>query len=295
MLARQFGFTGVNDSVGPMDESYQKGTKNTTDGDYISGSREHNPRVTKAMFSYDPEAIPPSPEDPTGRDSLYIVMQVNKVTHKEATNAYMDNKLSKGKKNNNFPQSKSGLSFGMSKSKDTIDISSSTSADFHRPNNITEMRAGKVLDSLGTQFLTPICFGILPLFQIKNANAQSDTNIDSGKMQWPNEITQTMAFFSYPTKPESEEDFVARLVTLSEVQSKSGNIIDSFVPHGIMSSSENDGYEAPLDKSSEPIEIPLSTSFQSSGSVDSGSRWFGKMSRKNKTKSKIKIRIRLWF
>ena len=192
-------------------------------------------------------------------------MQVHKVAHKEAVSVYMDNNSSKGKKNKDYSQSKSGLSFGMSKAKDTIEVVSSTSTEFHRIRNSTEMKAGQAFDAFGTQFLTPICFGILPLFPKK--------------------------VLMYKPMLESEKDFVARLITL-EVQSKSSNIINAYPSHEF-SSSGNNTFDAPSDNVHESIGISLSASFQSTGSEDSGSHWFRKMSQKNKSKSKSKKLLQL--
>jgi len=311
LLARQFGFVGSDggdDTYGPMDESYGMDTKKMAsahgddDGD-DGGSRR---RVKKAMFSYDPVAIPPSAEDPTGRDSLYIVMQVFKVTHKDATSAYVDSKpSSKGKKNKETSsQSKGGLSFGMSKSKDTGDaMSNASSANSHRFKTSTEIKAGKAFDALGTQFLTPLCFGTLPLFPLKTSTAIStdtntDTNTHSETMQWPNGVTQNMTFFSQPTKPESEDEFVARLIALSEQQTtnvySSTSSIDAYPPNGSSnSSSAYDTFDASSDNARD-FAFASSTSFQSSGSADSSaSRWFGKMGRKVKIKSKSKKKSKI--
>jgi len=308
LLARQFGFGGGGDeSYGPMGESYGMDRKRTTggedDGDDDGEGRGNRRRVKKAMFSYDPEAIPPSSEDPTGRDSLYIVMQVHKVTHKEATSAYVNTKASsKGKKEKerDASQPKGGRSFGMSKSKDTVDTMSNALAHSHRLKSNTEIKAGRAFDALGTQFLTPLCFGILPLFPLKSSTTMSNdtnTSTNSETMHWPNGVTQDMTIFSQPTKPESEEDFVARLIALSEQQITntytSTSSIDAYPPQGSSTSLGHDTFDASLDNARD-FAVTTSTSFRSTGSGESSaSRWFGKMGRKTKVKTKSKNKYRV--
>jgi len=157
LLAQQFGMTGE-----PSDKT----------------------RVKKALFSYDPLALPMSGND-DGRGSLYLFMQVQKVSHLDADEAYVDDL--KGSNSSQF------MGFSMRGSK--------------RDQAGAEHRAKQAFDTFGTQFLTPFCFGVLPLFP---------KQIGYDQFYWPRGSSQTMQLFSFLHMNESEEDFFQKLLAVTE-------------------------------------------------------------------------------
>lgn len=131
-------------------------------------------RKKKAMFSFDPLVVPESER------SLYVVLQIFKVAQSNALNAF-----GAGEKKKSM--------FGSNKK---MTAKSSTSA------------AKRIFSIFGSQFLTPLCFGLAPV--IAGGKSVHDKNL-----KWPNGATQSIALFSFPKHSESQEDFVERLAILS--------------------------------------------------------------------------------
>lgn len=153
----------------------------------MNGESANKARVKKALFSYDPLALPVSGND-DGRGSLYLLMQVQKVAHLDADEAYLDH--SKSSNSSQF------MGFSMR---------GGTSAK--RDQAGAEQRAKQAFDTFGTQFLTPFCFGVLPLFP---------KHVKGDQIHWPRGSSQTMQLFSSLHMNESEEDFLQRLLTVAE-------------------------------------------------------------------------------
>ena len=158
ILAEQFGMSGISDRR----------------------------RVKKALFSYDPLALPVSGGD-DGKGSLYLFMQVQKVAHLDADEAYLDQ--GKGSNTSQF------MSFAKRGSFTKRDPAGAA------------QRANQAFNTFGTQFLTPFCFGVLPLFPEQAGDEQ---------IHWPHGASQTMQLFSYLHMNEGEEEFMQRLLALGE-------------------------------------------------------------------------------
>ena len=158
ILAEQFGMSGISDRR----------------------------RAKKAMFSYDPLALPVSEGD-DGKGTLYLFMQVQKVAHLDADEAYLD----QGKASNTS-QFMSFTKRGSFTKRDPAGAA---------------QRAKQAFSTFGTQFLTPFCFGILPLFPKQAGDEQ---------IHWPHGASQTMQLFSYLHMNEGEEEFMERLLSLAE-------------------------------------------------------------------------------
>ncbi len=147
--------------------------------------------LKKAILSYDPSALPPS----TGKNSIYIFLQVHKVAHIDADEIYIDNtNKSTGSQFMGFPRRGS-------------------SGSLHNRNETnTIQRVSRALDNFGTQFLTPFCFGLLPL--------------SANNYHWPQGESQKMKLFSYDEINESESKFIERLASIArdlcEYSSSSG-------------------------------------------------------------------------
>ena len=165
-------------------------------------------RVKKALFSFDPSVLSSS-DTGDGKESLHILMQVHKVTHVDADDAYIDRSKATGSSPFNLSRKGSiGHMFG--------NVNKSSSSSFRRDHAPAAQRAGKAFDTLGTQFLTPFCFGILPLFP---KQSQDDC------LQWPHGISQTMRLFSHPVN-ESEDNFIDRLISIAEYVDENPAIVD---------------------------------------------------------------------
>ena len=166
-----------------------------------ANSSEKN--LKKALFTYDPTALPGT----DGKESLHIFLQVHKVAHFDANDIYVD------KPKNNTSSQFMGFPKKGAMGNSTVDPTT------------TEKRAMDTFDAFGTQFLTPLCFGILPLF----STSQDD-------LQWPRGESQTMQLFSYHTINESEKDFIERLASISQYlhdnPAMSGDITHSKSPDG---------------------------------------------------------------
>ena len=62
--------------------------------------------------------------------------------------------------------------------------------------------AKTVFDAHGTKFLSPICFGVLPLFPSDEADQ---------RFAWPNGSSQMMDLFAFPSTADTQDDFIERL------------------------------------------------------------------------------------
>ena len=152
-------------------------------------------RKHKAIFSYNPLLCP--------LDNLYVVCQVYKVTHVDASAAYLAAASNLGGAITNDNNSKQHSlrkriqkKFMMQGNNDK-DMDDDGVAATQRGS----YRASLVYDNFGTQFLTPLCFGIAPLLS---------TTLDE-KSKWPNGETQTLPLYCFPAYPESQDEFCDRL------------------------------------------------------------------------------------
>jgi hypothetical protein len=143
--------------------------------------------LKKALFSYDSSIFSPS-NDSIGMDSIYLLLQVHKVWQQDAEEAYLDN--------TNDTASSHFMSFSKRGSFAKRDVAA------------TIERAKQTFDMFGTQFMTPFCFGILPLFP-------KQTNNDD--INWPQGVIQNMQLFSNYLSNESEHTFIQCLSSLAEV------------------------------------------------------------------------------
>jgi hypothetical protein len=143
--------------------------------------------VKKALLSYDPSVLPSSMSD--GKEPIYMFMQVHKVAHLDADEVYVDNST----KSTSSPF----MAFSRKGSSGTFT---------HRDQTNTVQRVTKALECCGTQFLTPFCFGVLPLFPKQSPDDH----------QWPRGVSQTMQLFSYDEINESENDFIERLTSIAQ-------------------------------------------------------------------------------
>ena len=158
----------------------------------------------KALFSYDPLAFVTSQclEDGVtsaklagqgGHEDLCLVLQVFKVAHEGALIPYLS------ENNTKHTTSLKQLSrrFGSSKRHSLDEVETCRS------------RAWSVFSNFGTQFLTPICFGVMPVFD--RVDWEQDDGVCPGH-RWPGEgCTQTADFYAFPPQAESHDTFIERL------------------------------------------------------------------------------------
>jgi hypothetical protein len=158
-------------------------------------------RKKKALFSFNPMDLPPSTDDGVF-PSLYLVLQVYQLPRKDALNLYLHNV-----RRSSFKR------FG-NRLMDTLSVNrkqSSTVDGFEEDRRSVEHTISSHLEEFGTQFLTPLCFGLIPVFS--QSHLQSIAG-DVGNLTWPNGESQIMQLFAFPNLPESQQEFVDRLVIL---------------------------------------------------------------------------------
>jgi hypothetical protein len=113
------------------------------------------------------------------QNDLYIVLQIYKASHADLSAAYLNDSTSKETKK-------------------------------------ATQRAKATWDNFGTQFLSPLCFGIIPLFNSKEEN--------KGNTKWPSGHTQkSMQLYAYSKTFESSTEFVARLEKTRKKQQEWAN------------------------------------------------------------------------
>lgn len=152
-------------------------------------------RKHKALFALDPLVVP--------TQDLYIVLQIYKVTHLELATAYVtgtsESYPEDEQQEQQQPHSSDRKSWRKRLKKQFQKDKATPEAQIHR----TSYRASNVFEAFGTQFLSPLCFGVTPLH---HSTSSPDDHA------WPaGQIHNDMALFAYPSHPESQEDFVQRL------------------------------------------------------------------------------------
>ncbi len=155
-------------------------------------------KLKKAMFSFDPIALQNSSEG-GGLESLYLFMEVHRVANQDASEVYLDHMKDQ---NSSYSKRNSmgGLFFG----------GKSSSSSSHRGNLLdAEHRAKTMFDKYGMKFLTPFCFGILPLFSNLSHDAEDSVH-------WPHGATQTMQFFSQDVSDEPVDRFIDKLESIAQ-------------------------------------------------------------------------------
>jgi hypothetical protein len=260
-------------------------------------------RKHKGLFPYDPLAVPWS------HASLYLVLQVYKVPHWNATGAYIEPKgqkigsLKKGKgissrlKGSMSKKGKSGFD-GKSRFDDTeddIDIV------------ITQARASATFDTFRTQFLMPLCFGVIPLFQQHVVDVMA-ADVDKGirtlvtsDLMWPHGATKDMNLYAYPSAAVSQEDFVMHVINVAMEESGRGSISNrSQSPNlstgdlSILSEGTSEGASDAISTES-PASVPnagaSSSSFPSRGDISMPSKKSFLKRSSNKVQSGIKRRV----
>ena len=155
-------------------------------------------RKHKGIFSFDPKRC--------DKQSIHVVLQVSQVLK---CNGFGLQTEDSGRETNADPMRVPELTMkksiaGRIKSK-LGKISKSSSNDKADTLPFDESISGSTYNEIGTKLLTPLCFGIVPLF-----SRASET-----RSQWPEGTSQEMNLYSLPANAESEVEFIDRLMLVS--------------------------------------------------------------------------------
>ena len=203
----------VNDT-----DNYCKSDSSKDSNDYVFQKKK------KALFSYDPNALSPSPSN-----SLFLVIQVHKLTQPDATKTYQSLRTD----NKRTAQSNSKSSFTPTKNRSFITPRMfSKKKTPVKDKDSMRVSATHIFKNFGTQFLTPLAFGVSPVFG-------EDCDKNENLFLWPNGKIQSIQLFSFPDHPESEEKFVLRLSNIiaeshhfnAKPLSQISNTSENYSPH----------------------------------------------------------------
>lgn len=149
-------------------------------------------RKQKALFAVDPLII--------RKEDLYVVLKVYSVARLDLASAYLvgarGRSITRETEDGAPPDRKSWkkrLKKQVQKSKNPEDYVQQAS-----------YRASSIFETFGTQFLSPLCFGAVPL-QTRGATDN----------YWPvGQVCEDMTLYCFPPTPESQDAFVQRLQTI---------------------------------------------------------------------------------
>ena len=272
--------------------------KGTIDTDMVEAwhGRKH-----KGLFPYDPLAIPWS------QGSLYLVMQVYKVPHSNALAPYLDSTASSASKKSKSISKRIKGTMGKRNKTGSSDDVLEDDADV----GVAQSRANATFGTFRTQFLTPLCFAVAPLFSQNIVDAMAENvdegmcSIDAASMNWPHGAVQDIQLYAFSSTAMSQEEFVRQVTTVAVEESgrfRSGS--PNEVQHGRITStgdlsSIHEGTsEGGLDAMSTESSVSDSQSGPSSSGVPASNsdnslpskKSFLKRSSTRSTPSKIKQR-----
>ncbi len=166
-----------------------------------------NKRKHKAIFAYNSWAFGSEEEksEENNDNKLYVVLQVYKVTHPDSATAYWA-KGGMNNTNNAYNKKADKKTWRKRLRKQFLSKKSSTSNDADETDvEKALLRSSAIFDAYGTQFTSPLCFGITSLFP-------EDSEPTSRHNTWPRgQVQQTMDLYLSPSHSESQDDFLRRL------------------------------------------------------------------------------------
>ena len=168
-------------------------------------------RTHKAIFSYSLNALNRDPSQ--GFEDLHVVLQVYKVTHVEASTAYLATRGGGESSGLNHHQHQS-LRLRLQKKFRKRGVENPEIVDSDVAAHRTIYRASAAFDQFGTQFMTPLCFGVVKLCPCRNGK-MSSTAVVPEQMLWPKGAMQDMQLHCFPDCSVSQEDFCQRLVKIA--------------------------------------------------------------------------------
>jgi len=206
--------------------------------DNTNGNRRKGRKIKKALFSFDTMALPRNENNDV--DSLYLVLNVHKVSHRDAGMGY---------NNKHNRKTTGGFFFGATGG-------GTSTPSSHQDVISANKRANDVFNTFGCQYTTPFCFGLVPLFP-KDMEFENNNN---ERIEWPHCVTQCMAIFSHPAHPESHDAFLDRISNIARTTNLHSHIIDE-VPV-----SNGDNYSFDDDSNIIAVSSDDSISSQNGGS-----------------------------
>ena len=155
-------------------------------------------RKQKAIFSYDPLAIP------DGKESLHWVLQIFRVAHSESGAAYLQNEHLK----------RNGSVSKLFRGKSPMKQKNSSKNE----GNLEVQEAGvnQFFEKFGTKCMMPLAYGVTPVFP--GACDPSSDSCENDTMNFPKGRVQDLTLYASPSEPESQEDFVRRLSEAAHYQ-----------------------------------------------------------------------------
>lgn len=171
-------------------------------------------------------------------EDIYVVLQVFKVTHKDSFLAYWAKRDSNNKNSYDILSSSSSSSLDRKTWKKKVKEKlfhkdpkkrEKLSRSYSDTDNIadeldverTVLRSNATFEAYGTQFMSPLCFGITNLFP-------EDIPSTNRKNAWPRgQVQQGINLYSSPTYSESQESFVQRLRKVVSPKTQPINDIDN--------------------------------------------------------------------
>jgi hypothetical protein len=137
-----------------------------------------------------------------GHEDIYLVLTVFKVAHEGALIPYFPDSVAK---KHSTPLKHLSRRFGNAKKNGPTDEIESCRS-----------RAWAVFSHFGTQFLTPICFGAVPLFDC--IDLEQEDGVPSG-YRWPGEgCRQTIELFAFPTQAADSQDALGERLSFLHAQ-----------------------------------------------------------------------------
>ena len=275
-----------------------------SDGDSSSSQKDNGEeqdwrcRTNKALFSYDPLVLPNRGDQ---RD-LYVVLQVHRIAQidTDVVSVYrsmhaerklpaspvspITRKRSISEKIKNLFEEQPNYEATSAELDDGgIDLEGGNSLSLSNSGPSTESvaalgaNAQSTFELHGTDFLSPLCFGISPVVS-GQGNLSVDPSADEA-MAWPNGHCHTTELLSFPDIPDSPEDFVERLARVANANkekeedargSNSGHLDDSFDSSSVSSPSSKLHSPPKLGNSQSSKQLPSSSvqAFLSDGNED---------------------------
>lgn len=221
MLSKRGNSTNVTDNnnkfKGKISEDFffPAGNWNAIEGHESKEEQSWRRRKRRAVFSYDPLDVE--------EEDLFLVVQVFRMARWSDGGILEDanrHDCRKEKKSTFGTKIKGTLRKAKSKTDAAGESTNMPSSSLVEPHD--NLHVEPSLGESGPRFLTPVCFGIVPAFP---------TNDPVSAKQWPRGELMRSPFYSFPSMPESQDDFVDRLISLSEnLSSSTDDRFSSYAP-----------------------------------------------------------------
>lgn len=163
-------------------------------------------RKHKALFAYDPLLL-------CGGDaSLHLVLQVHRVSASINVDSLSADTQSFEDTIKHTQHAKKSISRRIKNKLGKLSGVKGAGGDAEIATASTE----EGLEKFGTQFLTPLCFGVIPFCpnHLYTGSIESD-GMQNDQMKWPNGSKQVMHLYGFPLVPEDHGRFLERITALA--------------------------------------------------------------------------------